>query len=197
MKLIKKSKATLDNSLFVEGIRLGNRTILDDIYVQFFPQIQGFILKNSGTVEDAKDIFQEALLIVYNNAQDPDFKLTCKFSSYLYSICRNTWFKQTRNKKKHLLEEDADSIQIDQDEIEEAIIWLERYKIYKRQFNNISEKCQQLLKLYLEGIDMKTIAKKFGFANVAYARKRKFKCKEQLILKIEQDLDYIKMIAND
>ncbi|MFK8006758.1 MAG: RNA polymerase sigma factor [Saprospiraceae bacterium] len=195
MKTTNNPSTSQVGSPFVEGIRVGSRSTLDDIYAGFFPKVQQFILKHSGTVDDAKDIFQDALLVIYNSAKDKDFKLTCKFGTYLYSICRNIWFKQIRDRKIKISKTFEENTIIDKDELEESIIWLERYKIYKRQFNNISEKCQALLKLYLEGTDMKTIAEKFGFANVAYARKRKFKCKEQLILKIEQDLDYKKIDA--
>ncbi len=188
----------MDSNPYINGIRIGKRITLDQIYADFFPKVHQFVTKHSGTKDDAKDIFQEALLIIYNNVLDHNFKLTCKFGTYLYAICRNIWFKQIRNNKRLITSEsDTDVHAIDQDELEEAILWLERYKIYRRQFLNISEKCQELLKLYLEGTDMNAIAERFGFANVAYARKRKFKCKEQLILKIEKDQDYKNLMAND
>lgn len=185
------------NSLYVEGIRVGKSSILDSIYEHFFPKIRRFIIQHSGTSEDAKDIFQEALLVIYNNALSKDFKLTCAFGTYLYAICRNIWFYQIRRKKIQIKVHEEEDTLVDPEELEDSLIWLERYKIYQRQFQNISDQCQALLQAYLSGEDMLSIAKQFGFASVAYARKRKFKCKEQLILKIEEDEDFKKLPTND
>lgn len=196
MKTLQRQIPLVSHS-YIDGIRVGKRSTLDNVYKDFFPRVKHFILQHSGTLEDAKDIFQEALLVIYNNVRDKDFELTCQFGTYLYAICRNIWFKQIRDKDVSIIDSNEIAIAIDLEELEEAVVWLERYKIYRRQFLKISEKCQELLRLYLEGSDMGLIAEQLGFASVSYARKRKFKCKEQLIFKIEQDQDFKKLCEND
>lgn len=196
MKVVKISSLTRERE-YLEGIRLGQRKTLDQIYKQLFPQIKHFVLKHSGTEEDAKDIFQDAMMAVYHNAQDEDFELSCKFSTYVFAVCRNLWLKKLRSNKVSFVTINENILSIDREELDEAIRRNERIKIYQRQFRAISEKCQQLLELYMQGADMKSIAKQLGFASVSYARKRKFKCKEQLMERIQNDEVFQNLVDND
>jgi len=184
---------TRNDSYYIDGIRVGKQPILDQVYEVFFPKIRHFITQHSGTLEDAKDIFQDALLVVYQNVSDKDFQLTCQFGTYFYAICRNIWFRQIRDKKLQFVRMAEEPSAIDTEELAASIQWLARYKIYKRQFKRITGKCQQLLTLYMQGMDMHTIAQQLGFASVTYARKRKFKCKEQLVSRIKEDEDFQKL----
>ena len=184
------SRQILLDDHYIDGIRNSKPTILNEIYRLFYPKIQSLILRNSGTHDDAKDIFQDALVAIFHSVKNREFKLTSQFSTYLYSVCRNLWLKNLRRKDVVFTDiREADSTMASE-EHENMILMHERYQLYKRKFNEIGEQCQKLLLRFMEGADMKTIADEFGFASVAYAKKRKFKCKEQLISKIEQDNAY-------
>jgi DNA-directed RNA polymerase specialized sigma24 family protein len=63
---------------------------LDSLY-SFFPAARKMILRNGGTGQDAEDIFQEALIVFCRRIEDPDFQLTSKPSTYLFSVCRFLW----------------------------------------------------------------------------------------------------------
>lgn len=153
------------------------------------------VVRNSGSSEDAQDIFQEALLAIFHNASSADFELTCQFGTYLYSISRNLWLKHLRKRNVQFIDIEGVEDIIDSNDLDEVTLRLNRYHLYKKKFAEIGEQCQQLLLRFMQGADMKTIAEEFGFTSVAYAKKRKFKCKELLITKIEQDEDYKKMMT--
>ena len=76
----------------IHGIATNNSIIINSIYIQCSEYIRSFILKNNGTIEDAKDVFQEGILIIYQVTQKRELKLTSSFSSYLYGICQRIWF---------------------------------------------------------------------------------------------------------
>ena len=185
---------------FIDGIRIGDKRILDEIYKKFYSRTQYMVIRNSGTEEDARDLFQEALIAVYDRINGRPLELTCKFSTFLYSICRNLWLKQLRKRNVHFIDVtgvDAEDAFPVEDELDEVTLWHDRYQLYMRKFAEIGEQCRKLLQRFMQGADMKTIAAEFGFASESYAKKRKFKCKEQLIQRITEDVDYKRVMQGE
>jgi RNA polymerase sigma factor (sigma-70 family) len=183
---------------FIEGIRKGDKKVLDEIYKKFYPRTQYMVTRNSGTEEDARDLFQEALVAVFDRTNGRPLELTCQFGTFLYSICRNLWLKQLRKRSVHFIDiSEAEDNLPNEEELEEVTLWHDRYQLYMRKFAEIGEQCRQLLLRFMQGADMKTIAAEFGFASESYAKKRKFKCKEQLIHKIMEDSGYKYVMDRD
>lgn len=195
LTLPKLRKEDNEDGRMVRGIALGLPNVLDELYVRYYPLVERFVCKNSGTPDDARDVFQDVLMAVYYNVQEEDFQLTCRFETYLYSVCRNLWFKELRNRKIHPMEFRDEIMQVDDDELEDSRQRLERYKLYRQYFDKIGDKCQQLLKLYMQGLDMKSIASRLGFASTTYARKRKFLCKEKLVGMIKSDEQFQNLLS--
>lgn len=194
-ELNKGSTALPSDYTYLDGIRLGKREVIDAIYNDCFPKIKTLIQKNSGNQEDARDIFQETLIAVYRNSQKPDFRLSCRFETYLYAIAKNLWLLNLRKRNINFL--DIENIIVSEtiEDLEETTNTAEKYQLYNKTFAQIGEQCRKLLLMYMQGVDMKTIATAFGFASESYAKKRKFKCKEQLINKISEDTDFKRIMA--
>lgn len=187
---------TIDN--YIDGIRQGRRTIIDQIYRRYFPKIRNLVLRNSGNGEDARDVFQDALIAVYRNVQRPGFVLTCQFETYLYAIARNLWFATLRKRNikytdNEILLEEEQQISDLEETVKEAAL----YQVYVKTFNSLGEQCRKLLTLYMQGALMKNIAAQLGFASESYARKRKFQCKQKLIDQVTGDSDYKRIIADE
>lgn len=194
IELIKKDR---DEDI-VEGLRQGRKKTLNQIYEKYYPYIKNHILKNSGSEDDAKDVFQDAMIAIFQNVSNDDFELTCQFRTYLHAVSSNIWKKRLRDQMKTTSKTiDQDLVCFADEEIEEAVLKMERYKFYVKKFKGISEKCQEILKMYLNGVDMKRITAHFGFASVSYTKKRKFNCKENLIKSIEKDPEYQLLLAHD
>ncbi len=181
----------LDNKVIVEGIRKQDKQILQDIYLNYFPAIKRLILDNSGSEQDAKDVFQEAIIIIYRKAKEGNLKLTSSFKSYIYGICRFIWIKQLAKNK-----EDSEKLEgyieyeevpdISTDEYEKN----EQYKLYQKHFKRLGEDCQKLLQLFLKKVPLKEIAQELGIDSDQYIKRKKYKCKEQLIRYIKSDPNY-------
>ncbi|MEO1261796.1 MAG: sigma-70 family RNA polymerase sigma factor [Bacteroidota bacterium] len=181
---------------YLRGMMEGNSSVIEEIYVRLFPKIKKFILHNFGSEDDAKDTFQEALLAVYHNSVKPDFKLTCQFETYLQAIARNIWGKQLRS--RDVKQAAMINYRFSASNVEEKVdlsLTDEMRHLYQKHFNDLSENAQNFLSLYLQGLDMKTIAKELGLGSVAYARKRKFQCKKQLMKRIKEDKAYQRLLA--
>jgi DNA-directed RNA polymerase specialized sigma24 family protein len=87
----------LDNQQYIAGLLNNDHAILREIYENYADRIKHHIIKNGGTANDAKDVFQDALMIIYKKAQSEDFELTSQFYTYLFGICHFV-FKRKRKK---------------------------------------------------------------------------------------------------
>ena len=173
------------------GIRNSNTDVLEFIYKNYYHQINSFILKNDGSDEDAKDVYQDAILIIYQKVLNENLALNCSFNTYLYSVSRLLWLKQLekRKLKKIFLEESVKFVELD-DDVFKVSDTIERYKLYQEHFYKLSYNCQKILELFLAQIQLKEIARLLGFKSDQYVKKRKHQCKEKLIASIKSDPRY-------
>jgi RNA polymerase sigma factor (sigma-70 family) len=167
----------------VEGIRSGSDKHLQMVYTKNYLAIKSMVITNSGSEDDAKDIYQEAMIVFYENCKKEGFKLTCKIQTYLYSISKNLWLKKLNkvSSKNISLEKDvADTVNV-----ESEIIAFEeesgRLKMLEKAFEKLGESCTKLLKMfYFEGLKMDQISAKMGYTNADNAKNQKYKCFKRL-----------------
>ena len=137
------------------------------------------IIKNSGSEEEAKDIYQESLIVLWQKSHDPNFVLSSKISTYLYSICLNLWRKELERKKRfsHEMKEGTEIMDIDKDE---------RIQIINSCIQKLGETCRDILTYYyFDRLSMVEIAEKMGFANSDTSKTKKYKCKKELDLLVK------------
>ena len=150
-----------------------------------------FVKKNSGSENDAQDLFQEAMVVLFEKTQSTDFQLTSSLKTYLYAICRNKWLMVLRSRKNRsttLI--DTEQMNIPSDEsIQRDIDYQERNELMRLYFKKIGADCQQVLSLFMAGTSLREIANKMGFTE-GYAKKRKFTCQKKLIELIISDPRY-------
>ena len=159
----------------IAKIKKGDERALDFLYKKNYKMMTNMIIKNNGTEEEAKDVYQEALIVVWQKVMSPDFVLSSKISTYLYSICQNLWRKELERKSRHTGEEEiTNSVIIDSDK-------KERIDVVNQCINNMGETCRTLLTYYyFDEMSMAEIAEKMGFSNSDTAKTKKYKCKQEL-----------------
>ncbi len=185
----------------LKGILRHDNLILQYIYKQYYYNINYFIRKNQGSEDDASDIFQEAIIIIYRKIKENDLVFEkSSFKGYLFSVCRFLWLKQLE-KRRVEKEKLNDSLPYQEDlyddNLNEIVIKNERYGLYQKHFGALSTDCQKLLQLFFEKVSLKEIAMVMGYKSEKYAKKRKFKCKELLISRIKQDAEFKKILEDD
>jgi len=185
----------------LKGILRHDNLILQYIYKQYYYNINYFIRKNQGSEDDASDIFQEAIIIIYRKIKENDLIFEkSSFKGYLFSVCRFLWLKQLE-KRRIEKEKLNDSLPYHEDLYDDNLNELaeknERYGLYQKHFGTLSTDCQKLLQLFFEKVSLKDIAKVMGYKSEKYAKKRKFKCKELLISRIKQDAEFKKILEDD
>ncbi len=177
------------NNEILEGIINRNEKIAKYLYDKIFPAVYKHISLNNGNKEDAFDVFEKAYLIVEKKIRNDELVLSCKFSTYFFSVCRNVWFNELRKMKKEILDHDVIFEYRTSDTLNyiERLIEYEPYYLYKKHFERLSELCKKLLSMALEKIPYERIAAKLNYSSAGMARKRKYKCKKKLLESIRKD----------
>ena len=144
--------------------------------------IANLVCTNSGTEQEAKDIYQEAVIAFYEKVQLPHFVLTCKIKTYLYAICRRLWLKRLAEKKRFYgkIEETESFL-----EIEEELIDSEekenRYATMTTALDGLGEPCRSIINdYYVHDHSMEVISITYGYTNADNAKNQKYKCLQRL-----------------
>jgi len=182
------------DQFYIDGLIKGDTVILNKIYEKYSSAIFKFVQQNNGTIDDAKDVIQESLIVIYKKVKHTDFELTSNFFTFFYAICRNIWFKILRKQKHKIDDVDGDLGLADNANIEESIFMKERHQFYLKKLKELSASCRQILQLHIDGKKIKEIVQIMGFSSVNYASKRKSKCKEQLVNRISEDADFVEFV---
>lgn len=169
-----KSGSTMDEKEIFERIQKGDEKALEFIYKKYYRMMTKLVMTNSGTEDEARDIYQDALVVFWQKARSGKLVLTSKISTYVYSICQNLWRKELERKKRLSHEAKDSSVTIDMD-------GPEREKIMARCLNQLGETCRKVLMYYyFDEMSMQEIADRLGFANTDTAKTKKYKCKQKL-----------------
>ncbi len=185
-----------DRDSHVKAIRTGDQEGIRRIYQEFLPSIINLISSKGGNREDALDVFQSALIVVFERVRTEEFDLHGSFGGFLHHICRNIW--GNRLQKKSFQEvRTADFIKYDRggEEWEPFLVQEEKRLLLMDHLSRIGRECQQVLRMFFDQKSMKEIQEAMGWKSVSYASKRKFQCKERLISSIQDDPRFVELNA--
>jgi len=140
--------------------------------------VQSFIINNNGSYDDARDIFQEAIITLYEKAKSESFVLTCQIKTYIYSVCRRLWLKRLQQMGRYVMQTDGLEETVS---VEEDIDVHEKrnadFAMMDRALGSLGEPCKSLLQAYyMQKKDMTEIASEFGYTNADNAKNQKYKC---------------------
>jgi RNA polymerase sigma factor (sigma-70 family) len=171
-------KGDINEKDLLQGLARSDRKAIETIYKENYNMIQSLIINNSGSADDAKDIFQEAMIVLYEKVRSGSFELNCLIKTYVYSVSRRLWLKrlQQMNHYAPALESMQDTVPVE-DEIEENDRINNEFQAMDKAISSLGEPCKSLLEAYyLEKKNMQEIALSFGYTNADNAKNQKYKC---------------------
>jgi len=176
-----------DEKELIQGLIDKNPTAFEHLYSSNKAPIESLIFRSNGNEEDAKDVIQEAVVILYKKISEEGFELNSSISTFLYAIAKRVWFRNLKSKSKSRVT----SILKKQLSIEDDNVFNEieisRMHLYRKHFKRLGSDCQQVLRLFLTKHTMEEIAEIMKYASAGYAKKRKYKCKNKLLELIKAD----------
>lgn len=184
----------ISDEAIVEGIKLKSQYVVSYLYEKLFRGIVDFVQNNSGTEDDAQDIFQEALIVIYQKTTSSDFEFTSSFKNYFFGICRMLWLKKISkgNLEDAIYNEELAGIKellFEDDMMDEVGINAHDLMmgLYQKHYLMMNEECRKILRLYFQKVPFTEIAEVVGLSNEKYAKARKYDCKEKLKQRIKND----------
>ena len=182
-----RTKITTEDA-YLERLRKGDPQVIRALYGEYFEKIKTLVLRNKGTLADAEDVFQDAIMAIYAKVKKaPEFQLKSSFYGYLYGICRNLWLSELKKRKQSGVTFEDTSQLIIVDIPSDHQIEAQKDRLYREKFALLGPDCKKVLLWFLKGMKLKEIALKMKYKGEQYAKKKKYKCQKQLIEMIKQD----------
>ncbi|MFH0895993.1 MAG: sigma-70 family RNA polymerase sigma factor [Bacteroidota bacterium] len=184
------------NDELISGILKSDEKILKEIYRKFYPAVKRFIYKNSGVDNDARDVFNDGLIILFNKLQSGTIDLHCSPGTYLISVCSLIWRKKLTRQKKALMvmETFLSDSDVNMKDAHELFVDSEKQKLFTDHLIRLEQPCRQILSLFFDRVPMKEIAVLVGLPDEKSAKRKKFSCKENLLISIRNDPRYIELM---
>ncbi len=162
----------------LHGLAKSDTASIEKIYKDNYSMIQSLVLNNNGSADDAADIFQETMIVLYDKSRSSDFELNCKLKTYIYSISRRLWLKKLQqNQRTTNIYDNSEDIVAVEDELDIHEKKNNEFVIMEEALAKVGEPCKTLLEeFYIHKKQMQEIAEIFGYTNADNAKTQKYKC---------------------
>lgn len=172
-----------EDQRYIQALLNNDTRLIQEIYRHNSKQVNRWICKNGGSSDDAKDIFQEALIALYTKAAQGDLRLKAPLGALLLRICKNKWIDRLRKKNRSpevRMEEGVrykdESLQHLAEETETTHL---KEQILEQTFQQLSDLCRQVLKLLSEGMKPSEVALQVDMSNANTVYRRKKACTDR------------------
>jgi RNA polymerase sigma factor (sigma-70 family) len=162
----------------LQGLAASEKKAVEAIYQQHFNMIQSLIINNNGSADDAKDIFQETIIVLYEKVRSGGFELNCQIKTFMYSVSRRLWLKRLQQQNRYSSPGDTMEpvIPVEED-LEDHEQRNAEFEMMDKAIHSLGEPCKSLLEAYyLHKQNMQAIATSFGYTNAENAKNQKYKC---------------------
>lgn len=167
------------------------RGVVGSLYNQEFPKLERFILRNSGSKEDAKDVFQEALMALFTHVKLGKFDCRYEIGAFLYVVACNRWRKRNKNKQEFMGVEESSLTTYSENSTYEAVFSSDTKEVVRNLFDQIGENCKKILQLSVfNNYSLKEIAAELGYDSEDTVKTRRYKCKMKLMQIIKENPNY-------
>ena len=169
---------------FIEALRTADPRGTREIYETYAREALRWVLNNNGTADDAADIFQEAVMAIFEKSQKPDFVLTCPLGALLYLIYSRKWIDRLREKKRDATVRIAEESRYEREKSDEGHLFLAEQiadeaaqkSRLARAFDQLTDLCRSLLNLLGQGIAPAEAARQLQMNSVDTLYRRKNAC---------------------
>lgn len=170
-------KAETNEKLLLEGLARSDKKAVETIYKEHYNLVQALVINNNGSADDAKDIFQEAMIVLYEKVQLNGFELNCQIRTFIYAVSRRLWLKRLLQQSRFSISDSHEATVLVDEEVEEHEKRNTEFLMMEKAMSGLGEPCKSLLEaFYMQKRSMQEIAASFGYTNAENAKNQKYKC---------------------
>ncbi len=139
-------------------MRRNDPATLQALYKAHFPTVRAHVFRNNGSVDDAQDMFQEAIAVLWLKVKEGSLADASDPGAFLFRVAKNKWLDQLRSAShKHMRVVPVD--QLPERAGEDTASTEERIQRLRAVYERMDEKCRNVLgRFYFEQQDLATIA---------------------------------------
>jgi RNA polymerase sigma factor (sigma-70 family) len=168
----------------LDGLRNEEPWAFEKMYKDYFRKVAAYVVRNKGSEDDARDVFQDALVALVGTLRRPEFSLqeNVKLIAYFFGIVRNIWLAELKKRGKLPPGELPPGIEPKDDapKMEEIMERERRLLSISGLVEKIGEDCRKLLlAFYYEGKSHEEIAEMMGYTK-GFTRVKKYRCIEEI-----------------
>ena len=187
--VLERKKTIRKANDFLQKMIQGDPTTLEEVYAKYAKRILALIRRYGGSVQDAQDVLQDALIIIFEKGRSQNLELTCSFYVYLHSVCYNIW--RNRRGKASYKNISLDALEFSHfespDDVTEMIEKQEESNLFWDCLKKLKEKKQELLYLSFSGKSTKEIQKAMDYSSRSLTAKNVCLTKKKLVELIKND----------
>ncbi len=187
-----------DNEI-LDAIRKGkDKEVVKSLYDNVLPNVERFVCSNSGTQDDAFDVFQDALLIFYkqviaNNYDHAKYKI----AGFVYTISKNLWINNAKKQGRARKWEREQDRTLTEGSFLESVLNEEKKKVLENLFHSLDEKCVNLLTLSIyHKLSMREIAEKIGASSEDTVKVQCHRCRKKLSDLVKSNASLLNILKN-
>jgi RNA polymerase sigma factor (sigma-70 family) len=172
---------------------------LSYLYETTLKKVRQYIMKNKGSKDDANDIFQDSVIIFFNQVRNNKFDEKYDIDAFIFSVSRNLWIDKIRRDSKMVNYEFPDQFKNESDNKNhlDDLITKEKSSAMHTVFNKLDEKCKKILSYVIyDKLSMKQICEKMGYSSEDVAKTNHYRCKQALTKIVKNDIDLVNLLRN-
>ncbi len=175
----------------LKRLRRGDNEAFERLYALYYRSAAAFVKANSGNEQDARDLFQEALLVLFKRTRDAGFQLTADPGAFLQAVVRKMWLYQLRTQQAHpetRLDDQTPMPDPGADELELLFrenTASEKQRAVQQLLQTLKTECQKLIEyVYYCQYTTGEMAALLGYAE-SFIKVKKHRCMEALRKKVK------------
>jgi RNA polymerase sigma factor (sigma-70 family) len=187
-----------NSSIIIQCIKTGNNNeALKYLYKDPLRKIRKFILSNSGTIDDANDVFQDAVIVLFHYVKQGKYKEEYDLDGFLFRVAKNAWIDQARKKQKMSTKEYTDFDIGDDSDFLNDMIKAEQLTLFHQLFNQLEENCKKILSyVVFDKKSMKEISELMGLKDDKVAKNQHYRCKKYFSTILSQNQAALNNLRN-
>lgn len=181
-----------EDQKYIDALVKNDPKLIEEIYKKFAPKIIAYVCKNSGDESAARDIIQETLITIYDQAKTKGLQLTCPFDAYFFLICKRKWLNVIKKNHGKEVTIDDNLLSIGEDPTDQVTKTEEfeaQHNLYIEMLSKLGDTCKNIITLGFSNMSMQEVADHLGIS-YAYARKKKSLCIGKLTELIKNSSQY-------
>jgi|SRR5208337_4129691 len=175
-------KEVYSDQELVNGIYIHDPRVIQHLYKKNYRSVLHYIQNHNGNENDAKDVFQDAMIFLHHKIRQQELLLTSSIHTYFFGVAKILWYRSLEKKKRFVFDEQPEMV--GENNIIHDLIVLERKKIFATHFKELSEDCQRLINLFIKKTNIGDITTIMGYGSEQFTRNKRLRCKKSLLKKI-------------